>query len=295
MKPSTTNIETIIDRGSRKVQIKRFQKADGHKFLSAQEQDELSAEEPLEIRLVYFDPNAVDQAASLERSISVTMRTPGHDVELAVGFLVGEGIVKNPEDIERVRPCENDAVRVHLAKGCQVDFDQLQRNFFTSSSCGVCGKATIDAVCRQTMPITDARHHQFDASWIASLGGKLRAEQSVFNRTGGLHASALFRGDGSLIAIREDVGRHNALDKVIGTVWFSSPEAFVGSVLCLSGRISFELVQKAAMVGIPVIVAVGAPSTLAIQLAKELEITVVGFVRLDRFNVYTVPERITDP
>ncbi|MEL6894733.1 MAG: formate dehydrogenase accessory sulfurtransferase FdhD [Planctomycetota bacterium] len=292
-----------LDRGSRQVMITRYSRANQDTAAGVcnitSRRDDVTIEEPLEIRIVTHsndnqsskDQHSDDQSR-LERSISVTMRTPGHDVELALGFLVGEGIIQNPEDVHRVRSFSHDIVRVEMAPGHQFDLGSLQRHFFTSSSCGVCGKTSIDALHR-ILPVGQSNSQpRISDELIYSLGERLRDSQSVFDRTGGLHASGLFTVDGKMIAIREDVGRHNALDKLIGATWFSTPEYLSDAVLCLSGRVSFELLQKSAMVGIPIIVAVGAPSTLAIELAAQAGITLVGFVRSDRFNVYTGPERI---
>jgi FdhD protein len=221
------------------------------------------------------------------------MRTPGHDRELAVGFLFTEGILVAREQLASARVCGSGNVAcVDLRPGVEVNLTRLERHFYTSSSCGVCGKASLDAVrvCaahrpRDGWPVVEA-------GVIQRLPQKLRAAQSVFDRTGGLHAAALFDVHGNLLCLREDVGRHNALDKLIGAQFLAGRTPLAEDVLLVSGRASFELVQKAAVAGIPILAAVGAPSSLAVDLAREQGLTVLGFVRTDRCNVYTGAERI---
>jgi FdhD protein len=250
--------------------------------------DLLAVEEPLEVRLGH----TVDERR-VHTSVSVTMRTPGHDEELAVGFLFTEGILVTPAQVADVRNCGGgNVVRVDLATDVDVDLARLQRHFYTSSSCGVCGKASLEAV---RVP---ARHHLapglpvVEAEVIHQLPQELRAAQAVFDRTGGLHAAALFDTQGKLLCSREDVGRHNALDKLIGSRFLAGAAPLSDSVLLVSGRASFELVQKAVVAGIPILAAVGAPSSLAVGLAREHGMTVIGFVRPDRFNVYAGAERV---
>lgn len=256
--------------------------------------DVVATEEPLEIRLGYFVGDE-----HRERSISVTMRTPGKDLELAVGFLYTEGIVRTPSDIASVGPCGPPAadglvnvVRVEIAQGVPVDLDRLERHFYTSSSCGVCGKSSLEAVKVQSrydiasVPFTIGR----DA--LAGLPEALRREQAVFDRTGGLHASGLFDRNGRIVLVREDVGRHNALDKLIGNRFMACALPLAEHGIVVSGRASFELMQKAMMAGCPLLAAVGAPSSLAVELAKEFGITLVGFLKRDRFNIYSRPERV---
>ncbi len=250
--------------------------------------DVLAVEEPLEIR-VGHDAGG----RRVRTAVSVTMRTPGHDRELAVGFLYTEGIVVTPEQVAGVRSCGSDnVVRVDLAPGVDVNLARLERHFYTSSSCGVCGKTSLEAVH------VSARHRPADgrpvieAEVIRSFPEALRAAQSVFDRTGGLHAAALFNSVGELSCLREDVGRHNALDKLVGARFLAGRTPLSDNVLMLSGRASFELIQKAVVAGIPVVAAVGAPSSLAVSLARAHGLTVVGFVRPDGFNVYTGDERI---
>jgi FdhD protein len=250
--------------------------------------DVLAVEQPLEIRL-----GCRIDGRRQHRPISITMRTPGHDQELAVGFLYTEGILTAREQVLGVHSCgTGNVVRVDLKPDIAVDISPLERHFYTTSSCGVCGKTSLEAVrvsCRrrpnESGPIIDA-----DA--IHSLPDLLRAAQDVFDNTGGLHASALFDATGQLQCLREDVGRHNALDKVIGAEFLAGRVPLSDSVLLVSGRASFELVQKAAVAGIPVLAAVGAPSSLAVDLAREQGLTLLGFVRKGRFNIYCGSSRI---
>ena len=255
--------------------------------------DLLAVEEPLEIRLGFGQPATREQ-----RSLSVTMRTPGHDFELALGFLFTEGIINSIEQIETIKYCSDtgkqeeheNLVRVELKQEVQLDFGKFQRHFYTSSSCGVCGKSSIEAIKVNIKVIESGL--TIPSSVIYSLPDKLRKAQHVFEHTGGLHASALFNQFGELIILREDVGRHNALDKIIGTMLFKNEAPMSDFILMLSGRTSFELVQKAAVAGIPVIAAVGAPSSLAVDLAKETGMTLLGFVREGGFNIYCGEKRI---
>ncbi|HEU5290589.1 MAG TPA: formate dehydrogenase accessory sulfurtransferase FdhD [Cyclobacteriaceae bacterium] len=256
--------------------------------------DLLVIEEPLEIRIGYGQ-----QGQRQQKNLSVTMRTPGHDFELAVGFLFTEGIIQQFEQIESVKYCEDggkqeqreNIVRVELKPEVKIDFEKLQRHFYTTSSCGVCGKSSIDAVKVNCQTVSDS--FQIKSSIVHSLPEKLRKAQQVFEYTGGLHASALFDSTGNLILLREDVGRHNALDKIIGGMLFKKEVPLSTYVLLVSGRSSFELVQKAAIAGIPLLAAVGAPSSLAVELAKDVGMTLLGFVRDNRFNIYTAVERIS--
>jgi FdhD protein len=251
-------------------------------------QDMVVVEEPLEIRLA----QAGD--AGPGTAVSITMRTPGQDIELAVGFLHGEGIIRSREDVADSRLCGpmGNVVRIQLAAGAALDPLRMQRNFYTTSSCGVCGNASLAAVERMMQsPRVDASL-KVPASLVESLSERARAGQDVFRETGGLHASCLFDADGKLLAVREDVGRHNALDKLIGAKLLAGELPLSRQVLFLSGRASFELLQKAAAAGIPVVAAVGAPSSLAIDLAERTGILLVGFLRGRSFNVYAHPERL---
>nr|MBC7612349.1 formate dehydrogenase accessory sulfurtransferase FdhD [Pseudopedobacter sp.] len=256
--------------------------------------DLLAVEEPLEIRLGF----GLNQQRE-QKSISVTMRTPGHDFELALGFLFTEGIIKDKAEIVQIKYCtdtnslENkfNIVRVELNENANIDFVKLQRNFYTTSSCGVCGKSSIEAI-RTACDIQTNNSFCITHTTLLSLPQALRKQQNVFEYTGGLHGCALFNNSGELLLSREDVGRHNALDKLIGAALGSGMIPLVNTVLLLSGRASFELIQKAAMAGIPVVAAVGAPSSLAVQLAKDMNITLVGFLRDERFNIYCGAKRI---
>lgn len=250
--------------------------------------DVLAVEEPLEIRL-----GCAKFGSPSHRGISITMRTPGHDDELAVGFLFTEGIITAREQLWGVRTCEaGNAVRVDLRPGVAVDLTRLERHFYTASSCGVCGKASLEAVRIGSSSLPDAGRPVVEDAVIHRLPDALRARQAIFDRTGGLHAAALFDTRGNLLCLREDVGRHNALDKLIGAQFLAGRAALADCVLLVSGRASFELVQKASVAGIPVLAAVGAPSSLAVDLADECGLTLLGFVRADRFNIYTGADRI---
>ncbi len=257
--------------------------------------DLVSVEEPLEIRLSFGQ-----KEQRQKKCISVTMRTPGHDFELALGFLFTEGIIANPKDVTSIRYCtepESDdaidnVVIVELAENVEVELKKLERHFYTTSSCGVCGKASIDAIQNQGCKIIPVLKSQVAENVIFRLNKALRNKQSVFEYTGGLHACALFSKNGELLLIREDVGRHNALDKLIGAAMALDQIDLGSCILKLSGRISFELVQKAAMASIPIITAIGAPSSLAVQSAQQLGITLIGFSKDNKFNIYTNPERV---
>lgn len=249
--------------------------------------DFLAVEEPLEIRLAYGDKNN-----RVVKNISVTMRTPGNDAELAAGFLFTEGILKNHSDIKQVNEPLENIISVELNENVKTDLKKLERHFYTSSSCGVCGKTSIESVKTVTRgkPIADTL--QVSSAVLVLFPNTLRKKQNVFEHTGGLHASALFDSDGKLILLREDVGRHNALDKLVGAALQSGMIPLNNFVLLLSGRASFELIQKAAMAGIRIVAAVGAPSSLAVEMAKEFGMTLIGFLRGERFNIYCGEQRI---
>ncbi|WP_375416499.1 formate dehydrogenase accessory sulfurtransferase FdhD [uncultured Hymenobacter sp.] len=253
--------------------------------------DQLAAEEPLEIRLGYLNP---ETGRREHRTLSVTMRTPGQDEELAAGFLLTEGIIHLKTDLLGVRPCPDvqkpeeagNVVRAELAAHVPVDFQGLERHFYTSSSCGVCGKTSIDAVQTASCPVLPAAGPRLSHEVIHQLPERLRAAQAGFEQTGGQHAAALFTPQGELLRLREDVGRHNALDKLIGAALLAGELPLHEHVLLVSGRASFELVQKAAAAGLGVLAAVGAPSSLAVQAAERFGMTVLGFVRQGRYNIY---------
>ena len=252
-------------------------------------QDNLAVEEPLEIMLSYLL-----HQQRIEKTISITMRTPGNDEELATGFLFTEGIIQSKEQLAlstTIAVSENK-VLVTLNENASPHLQQSDRNFYTTSSCGVCGKSSIDAI-RTVSPFQQQTDDIRIASGIfTTLSDTLQKQQTLFNSTGGLHASALFDLAGNCITLREDVGRHNALDKLIGHTFLQNNLPLDNHILLLSGRASFELIQKAVMAGIKVVVAIGAPSSLAVQLAKENGITLIGFLRGNHFNIYAGSERI---
>jgi FdhD protein len=258
--------------------------------------DAVVTEEPMEIRLI---TTAEDGTESAPLSVSVTMRTPGHDFELAAGFLYSEGVVPSAHAVARIAYCtdpgveqEHNIVNVTLQPGVAFGPERLARNFYTASSCGICGKASLEAIHIRGCPILPSGGIQVAADLIPRLPDALREAQRVFDRTGGLHAAGLFDARGGLAALREDVGRHNALDKLVGQALLAGRLPLSESVLVLSGRAGFELVQKALVAGIPIVVSVGAPSSLAVDLARDFNLTLVGFARADSFNVYTGHERI---
>ena len=257
--------------------------------------DVLAAEEPLEIRLGY----EIDGQRQ-HRSLAVTMRTPGHDEELAAGFLLSEGIIHHPADLLGIRPCPDvrkpeeagNVVRAELAAHVAVDFAGLSRHFYTSSSCGVCGKTSLAAVQTVLCPVLPPAGPLLARAAVHALPERLRAAQAGFDQTGGQHAAALFSAAGELLLLREDVGRHNALDKLLGAALLAGWLPLHQHVLLVSGRASFELVQKAAAAGLGLLAAVGAPSSLAVQAAESFGLTLLGFVRQHRYNVYSHPQRL---
>jgi FdhD protein len=251
-------------------------------------EDYLAAEEPLEIRVG-------------ERPLSVTMRTPGNDLELTAGFLFTEGLVLRREQILKLDPNQEskeanrgNVVRAELASECFVDSEKLQRNFFAASSCGICGKASIEAVRSRTLQPPNP-NFEVDPEILLRIPDSLRESQAVFGRTGGLHGAALFDRSGKLLVVREDIGRHNAVDKVIGWALLEGRVPLADSILLVSGRGGFEIVQKAIVAGLPVVASVSAPSSLAVQLAREMRLTLIGFLRGRRFVIYASEERIRKP
>ena len=258
------------------------------------ETDLVAAEEPLEIRVGFSLPEG-----RAVRSVSITMRTPGHDEALAAGFLFGESIIQSAGDIIDIAPCgpaapdtgHHNVVRVELADGVAVDLGRLQRHFYTTSSCGVCGKASLEAVrALGVAPIGTSA--AFPGPVLTGIPQKLRAAQAVFDETGGLHGAAAFTAAGELVVTMEDVGRHNAVDKVIGQLLLDDRLPATQLGLMVSGRASFELMQKALVAGMPLLAAVSAPSSLAVALAKEFDMTLIGFLRGAAFNIYAGEERI---
>jgi FdhD protein len=259
--------------------------------------DRVAVEEPLEVRLSY------GRAGSLRvvRSVSVTMRTPGGDAELAAGFLFTEGILRSPADIASIGPDPAESgpraenrVLVTLRDGVGVDLGRLERHFYTTSSCGVCGKTSIEALGMAGAVRLAGASPVMELATLLRLPDELRRAQRVFDSTGGLHAAGIFDARGRLIASREDVGRHNAVDKVIGAEFLAGRTPLPGHALVLSGRASFELVQKALMAGIPAILSVGAPSSLAVETARQFGATLLGFAREGRINVYSGAQRLRE-
>src|SRR5436305_9911055 len=260
-------VASMPERKTTRVSIVRIPGAAGA--------DAVVVEEPLEIRVG-------------DKPVSVTLRTPGDDFDLAAGFLFTESIVARRDDIESIRHWASpNVVRVALAGGARVDLQRSQRHFYSTSSCGVCGKASIDALRVNAEPLDD--EVRVSTSLLLSLPDVLRAKQTTFETTGAIHGAAAFARDGALLRVREDVGRHNAVDKVIGSLFLEGGSA---DILVVSGRTSFEIVQKCVVARIPILVAVGAPSSLAIELAEEFRLTLLGFVRDGRCNVYAGAQRL---
>lgn len=274
---SVETVETVI------VATKRIEASTCRDF-----EDVLAVEEPLEIH-VSVQANSCDGTV---QSVAVTMRTPGADKELAVGFLFTEGIISQAEQIAEIINDKCNVVIIALKLGVEIDEKLFERHSFVASSCGVCGKKSIAAVKVKRHYQTNPGQPVVSSSTIDGLAATMRKAQSSFESTGGIHASALFNSKGELLALREDVGRHNALDKVIGSQFLQDKLPLNESILMVSGRASFELVQKASHAGIPILVAVGAPSSLAVSLAQERGMTLIGFARDGRFNIYTGAERI---
>jgi FdhD protein len=253
--------------------------------------DALATEEPMEIRVI---------SGGSRQTVAVTMRTPGADFELAAGFLYGEGIISSPEDIKKISYCvdpEVDAeqqyniVNVELRAGRKYDPRPLERHFYTTSACGVCGKASLEQLELRGCPVIPPGP-EIAAEKIYGLPQKLREAQGLFEATGGLHAAALFDAEGDLIALREDVGRHNATDKLIGWALLDGRLPLSNHAVMVSGRSSFEILQKCLTAGVPIVCAISAPSSLAVEVARRFNITLVGFLRGNRFNVYSAPERV---
>jgi FdhD protein len=253
--------------------------------------DMLATEEPMEIRLL---------AGPTKQTVAVTMRTPGADFELAAGFLYGEGIISSPDDILKISYCvdpEIDAeqqyniVNVELRSGTEFDLRPLERHFYTTSACGVCGKASLEQLELRGCPVISPGP-EVSAETIYSLPETLREAQGLFDATGGLHAAALFDGEGELLALREDVGRHNATDKLVGWALLEGRLPLAEHVVLVSGRSSFEIMQKCLTAGVPIVCAISAPSSLAVDVAREFGLTLVGFLRGGKFNVYAGADRV---
>jgi FdhD protein len=253
--------------------------------------DSLATEEPMEIRLVSGDAR---------QTVAVTMRTPGADFELAAGFLYGEGIVSAPEDVKKISYCvdpdldaeqQYNIVNVELRGDRDYDLRSLERHFYTTSACGVCGKASLEQLELRGCPVIPSGP-EVSAEVVYSLPEKLREAQGLFEATGGLHAAALFDAEGELVALREDVGRHNATDKLVGWALLEGRLPLSGQIVMVSGRSSFEILQKCLTAGVPIVCAVSAPSSLAVDVARQFNITLIGFLRGNRFNVYSGHERM---
>jgi FdhD protein len=275
-------------KGVAPVKVERFRDGD-----SSARKDVVAVEEPLEIRVEDVVGGTVRTT-----TVSVTMRTPGDDFELAVGFLRGEGLLGDARELAEISYCmgeepqQYNIVVVRLRPGVEFDTGALARNFYMTSSCGVCGKASLEAVeVRGCEPLTDGAA-RLSPRLLSRLPEILRERQGLFDRTGGIHAAGLFTAAGELVELGEDVGRHNAVDKVVGKAFLAERMPLLDHVLCVSGRTSFEILQKAVAAGVPVVVAVGAPSSLAVDLAKRFNVTLVGFTRPDGFNVYAGGQRL---
>jgi len=275
------NITSIEGRTIRKVTREEI----------SEKEDQLAVEEPLEIQISFLE-----NGKRIQKSVSITMRTPGNDEELAAGFLFTEGIIQSKEQFKTVNSSilDENKVVVTLMDEEVPALKTLERNFYTTSSCGVCGKASIDAIKTVSMYNDLENNILITRDILFNLPAQLQNQQSIFESTGGLHASAIFDLKGNFIMLREDVGRHNALDKVIGSAFFNSQLPLNKTILLLSGRASFELIQKANMAGIKIVAAIGAPSSLAVQLAEECDMTLIGFLGKERFNIYSGWNRIKE-
>ncbi len=257
--------------------------------------DVVAIEEPMEIRVVHGP--AERRTLSI---VSVTMRTPGHDDELAVGFLYSEGVLQSGNEIEQIESrgvdsegeATGNVVRVHLRPETRFDPGRLQRHFLTSSSCGICGKASLEALSLSGVQPLDGADFRVPPRLIHEIPGRLRQLQPTFAETGGLHGSGLCTAEGAFWAVREDIGRHNAVDKLLGRALLDDRVPLSAQILAVSGRVSFEILQKALVARIPVVVAVGAPSSLAVETALRFHLTLIGFAAADRFNIYSAPERV---
>jgi FdhD protein len=285
---------SIDSKGSASVSPLSILRIDGRSIEGRA--DAVAIEEPLEIQLSYEKRGGL----RVSKSISVTMRTPGFDEELAAGFLFTEGILSSCHQIDEIvpvaakpgAPINGNSLRVTLRSGVEIDLRTLERHFYTTSSCGVCGKTSLEALCTTGQIVLPPDEPLVAPDVITGLPQTLRRTQTVFDQTGGLHAAALFDPTGTLLSVREDIGRHNAVDKLIGSEFLSGRVPLNQAILLVSGRASFELMQKAVMAGIPILAAVGAPSSLAVEVARQFGATLLGFVRDGRFNVYAGANRI---
>ena len=271
-------------------------RSEGEFYKSATRLDSIAIEEPLEIRL---------KSGNEVRTVAITMRTPGHDYELTTGFLLSEGVLRHRQDFSDMRYCldqsdtvtqEYNQLMITLRNGDLSKLPQLERHFFTNSACGVCGRTMIEDLQHRAEPLPNdvASTLAISSDTIRSLPVSLRSSQKIFDRTGGLHAAALFSANGEVLTVREDIGRHNALDKLLGWGLLNDQLPFNNHILLVSGRASFELLQKCAVAKIPIFCAISAPSSLAVSLAQQFGITLIGFLRNERYNIYTYPERITN-
>ena len=251
------------------------------------EEDLLAIEEPLEIRISYFKNKNRE-----ENNLSITMRTPGEDSELALGFLFTEGIIDSMDQVLSIHSFSENTITNAFTENVIFDIKKLEKHFYTSSSCGICGKTSIEAIRTIKSSTTNNKTLIVNSTVIQNLPSALRIKQNIFEQTGGLHASAIFNPEGELILLCEDVGRHNALDKLIGSALKTNILPLEKYILLLSGRASFELIQKATMAGITIVASIGAPSSLAVELANEREMTLIGFLRNKQFNIYCGKERI---
>jgi len=285
MKTDSAHIRTDDDAADAiRDEVREHRALKWHGGATSERTEKLAVEEPLEIRLA-------------GRRFTLTMRTPGHDEELAAGFLFAEGFINDATELGEIRRVrgrkgapEPNAIDVILNVPADGLRARLKRNFVMSSSCGVCGKTSIDSIRRRVAPPSDSA--RVEPATVLALSEKLRTGQRVFAATGGLHGAAIFKLDGTMLAIREDVGRHNAVDKVIGYALTNAMVPLAQYIMMVSGRLSFEIVQKAAASGVPILAAVSAPSSLAVELAEEIGTTLVGFLRDGSFNIYTRPDRI---
>ncbi len=279
-----------MNAGSFAIDINKIR--DGQRSSQA---DAVAVEEPLEIRLGFSTPDG-----RAVKSISITMRTPGFDEELATGFLFTEAIIHAADDIAGIDVCgppapdsgNHNVIRVELQGNVEVDLGRLQRHFYTTSSCGVCGKASLDALRVTGQKPMSGMDVTFSEGVLVAMPDRLRSRQTTFEQTGGLHAAGAFNNDGDIVACMEDVGRHNAVDKVIGRLLLDGKLPATELGMMVSGRASFELMQKTLVAGMPLLAAVSAPSSLAVQLAREFNMTLIGFLRGNTFNIYSGDERI---